>query len=371
MKTLHVPFADLGRVNDPLREAILDGFARVLEHGRFLGGPEVTEFEAAFADYCGVAHCAGVACGLDAIRIALLAGGLQPGDEVILPANTFVATFEAVVQAGGVPVVADVSERDYNLDVQAAEALISPRTRCLLPVHLYGQMADMRAVSRLAEAHGLIVVEDAAQAHGAVRDGLAAGAVGDAGAFSFYPGKNLGAMGDAGALVTGRADLDASARVLRDHGQPEKHRHVVPGYTSRLDTLQAVVLLHKLPGLDLANASRAAAAAHYGDALDGVGDLVPPPVAPGSAPVWHVYPVATGDPQSLGRFLAERGIGSGRHYPVPTHLSPGWAHLGLAPGSLPVAERLAARLISLPLYPGMIEAERERVVSAVREYFDG
>src|SRR5262249_28573040 len=258
----------------------------------------------------------------------------------------FVATFEAIVQAGGVPRVADVSETDYNIDVEAAAALVSPRTRAVLPVHLYGQMADMRGLVALARAHDLILVEDAAQAHGAARAGLRAGAVGDAGAFSFYPAKNLGAMGDAGAITTSRPDLAERARSLREHGQPVKHEYAEPGYTSRLDTFQAIVLLHKLPGLDEANRRRAAIAARYTEALRGAGD-----------PVWHVYRVTTAEPERLGAFLDERGVATARHYPVPVHLSPGWTGLGLRRGDLPVTERLAARLLSLPIHPAMTDDE--------------
>jgi dTDP-4-amino-4,6-dideoxygalactose transaminase len=365
-----VPYLDLARVNDPLRERIMTAFARAMDHGRYLGGPEVEEFERAFAAYCGAAYGVGVACGLDAIRIALLAAGLAPGDEVIVPGNTFVATFEAVVQAGGAPVAVDVSDADYNLDLEAVRAAITPRTRALVPVHLYGQMADMRGVAAIAAEHDLIVVEDAAQAHGARRDGLRAGATGTAGAFSFYPGKNLGAMGDAGAILTSDGALASLACAYRDHGQPVKHHYAVAGYTSRLDTLQAIVLLEKLPGLDAGNRRRAEIAAAYTEALREVGDLEPPSVPAGSEPVWHVYPLSTGDPAALAEALRERGIASARHYPMPGHLSPAWASLGLGPGSLPVTERLASRLISLPAYPGMTDEESQRVVHAVREYFD-
>jgi dTDP-4-amino-4,6-dideoxygalactose transaminase len=366
-----VPYLDLPRINEPVREAVLADLARAMEHGRYLGGPEVARFETEFAAYCGVSECVGVASGLDAIRLALLAAGLHPGDEVIVPANTFVATFEAVVQAGGVVRVADVTEDDYNIDVDAAAALISPRTRALLPVHLYGQMADMGRLAALARARDLIVIEDAAQAHGAVRAGLRAGAVGDAGAFSFYPAKNLGAMGDAGAIVTPRAGLAARARALREHGQPVKHEYAESGYTSRLDTFQAIVLLHKLPGLNEANRRRAAIAARYTEALQGVGDLSLPPVPAESEPVWHVYPVATAEPDRLGAFLKARGIGTARHYPVPVHLSPGWNGLGLRRGDLPVTERLADRLLSLPVHPEMRDDESDEVVQRVGEYFGG
>ena len=293
-----VPFLDLGPSHDGLVTALLEDFARLIESGAFTNGPAVAEFEEAFAAYCGSAHCVGLASGLDALRLALIALELEPGDEVIVPADTFVATLEAVTQAGGTPVLADVSESDYNLDPEAAEAAVGPRTRALLPVHLYGQLADLERLAALAERHGLAVVEDACQAHGARRDGHGAGATGLAGAFSFYPAKNLGAMGDAGALVTSDAELAAHARMLREHGQTRKYRHEAEGWTARLDTIQALVLLRKLPLLDGWNEERRAAAAFYSEALAGVGDLRLPPVAAGSEPVWHLYVVRTARPRS-------------------------------------------------------------------------
>lgn len=362
-----VPFVDLGRVHAGLKEDVLAGLARLIDTGRFVNGPQVEEFEAAFAAYCGTPECVGVASGLDALRLALIAGGIEPGDEVVVPANTFVATLEAVTQAGGCPVIADVSERDYNLDPEAVATVIGSRTRFVLPVHLYGQMADMRGLGAL----GVPLVEDACQAHGARRDGIRAGAAGLAAAFSFYPGKNLGAMGDAGALVTGDPALAARARALREHGQREKYRHEVEGWTARLDTMQAIVLLRKLEELDRWNAERREAAFFYAWALDGVGDLRLPPVAERSDPVWHLYPVRTADPAALGAFLAERGIASGRHYPEPVHLTGAYAWLGHRPGEFPVAEALAREVLSLPLFPGISGAELHAVAEAVRAYFRG
>ncbi len=364
-----VPFLDLGRVHAELKNEIIAEFAELVDSGAFTNGPQVATFEREFAEYCQRSHCAGVASGLDALRLALLAGGLEPGDEVVVPANTFIATFEAVTQAGGRPVVVDVSERDYNIDVDAIPGVLTARTRFLLPVHLYGQMADMRPLVAIAKEHGLGVLEDAAQAHGAVRDGLTAGAAGLAAAFSFYPGKNLGAFGDAGALVTDDAELDAKVRALREHGQREKYRHDLEGYTARLDTIQAIVLSRKLAFLDGWNDERRAAARDYCDALAGVGDLCLPPVPDGSVPVWHLYTIRTTERSRLAEHLRESGIATGLHYPEPVHLSRAYAWLGYEPGAFPVAEALASELLSLPIFPGITEGELETVATAVADFF--
>ena len=366
-----MPFLDLGRSHAPLKQAILDDIAAAIDAGVFVGGPAVRAFEERFAGYCGTTECVGVASGLDALRLALLAGRIEPGDEVVVPANTFIATLEAVRQAGGRPVLVDASEADYNIDVDAAEAAITPQTRFLLPVHLYGQMANMRAIVELAARHGIAVVEDACQAHGAERDGLRAGGAGLAGAFSFYPAKNLGAFGDAGAIVTDDARLASEARALREHGQTEKYVHAREGYTARLDTIQALVLKRKLSELDGWNAGRAAIARRYEEELSEIDDLRLPRVAPGSKPVWHQYVVRTPDAGELGAYLGEQGIETGRHYPVPPHLSAAYADLGHEQGAFPVTEALADELLSLPIFPGLSDEEVERVCNAVRRYFAG
>ena len=366
-----VPFLDLSHSHAPLKEALLAEIGDLLDTGAFTNGPKVVEFERAFAAYCGTEYCVGLSSGLDALRLGLLAKGLEPGHEVIVPAITFVATLEAVTQAGAVPVIADVSEDDYCLDPAAASGAIGARTRAVMPVHLYGQMADMRALRRLADDRGIEVVEDACQAHGAERDGLRAGAVGNSAAFSFYPGKNLGAAGDAGALVTSDAETDALARALREHGQTAKYVHAREGFTARLDALQAVVLSHKLPLLDDWNEQRRLAADFYASGLDGVGDLALPSVAPGSAPVWHLYVVRTAEPDQLAGFLRERGIATGRHYPDPVHLTDAYAWLGHGPGDFPVAEALARQGLSLPIFPGITDAQLETVVNGVGAFFDG
>jgi len=364
-----VPFVDLLPSHEGIRDRLIDEIGELVDCGAFTNGPHVAEFERAFARYCGVGTCVGVASGLDALRLGLHALGLEPGGEVIVPADTFAATFEAVLQAGGTPVPVDASERDYNVDVDAARAAIGPRTRGILPVHLYGQLTDMRAVAELARERGLWILEDACQAHGARRDGIGAGQAGDAAAFSFYPAKNLGAFGDAGALVTGDDVLAERVRALREHGQTAKYHHELVGYTSRLDTLQALVLLRKLPLLDAWNEARRAAARAYGESLAGIGDLALPPVPDGSEPVWHLYVVRTAAPERLAEFLRAHGIGTARHYPQPPHLAPAYRSLGYGRGAFPVAEALADECLSLPMFPGIADRQLELVITVVREFF--
>ena len=364
-----VPFLDLRESNDAVQAEVLADLATLIQTGAFTNGPPVAEFERAFAAACGVEHCVGVGSGLDALRLALAASGIGTGDEVIVPAHTFVATFEAVSQTGAQPVVADISNRDYGLDPDAAAAAWTGRTRALMPVHLYGQLADMVGLGRLASRHGALIVEDACQAHGATRDGTIAGAAGRAGCFSFYPGKNLGAFGDAGAMVTDDPDLAGTVRALREHGQREKYRHQSIGWTSRLDTIQALVLLRKLPLLQAANEQRRAAAAFYASALEDIGGLVLPPVPQGSDPVWHLYVVRSDRRDTLAAFLRDRGIGIGYHYPEPPHLSGAYASLGYRRGAFPVAEALADECVSLPMFPGISESQLEAVVAGVEAFF--
>ena len=366
-----VPFLDLGRSHAPLKAEILEDIAALIDSSAFTNGAAVGSFEEAFASWGGVSECVGLASGLDALRLGLLAAGIEPGDEVLVPAMTFVATFEAVTQAGGVPVPVDASELDWNMDPAAAEAATTARTRFLVPVHLYGQLSDMVQLRGLAERQGLVLLEDACQAHGASRDGLGAGTVGRMSAFSFYPGKNLGAFGDAGALVTADAALASRVRALREHGQREKYRHEWEGWTARLDTIQALVLLRKLPLLAAWNEERRAAAQWYGEALEGVGDIVLPAVPDGSDPVWHLYPVRTADPAALGDHLRTLGIGTGRHYPEPPHLSAAYRQLGFVAGAFPVAEAIADEELSLPIFPGIEESQLAAVVEGIRAFFAG
>lgn len=366
---MEVPFLDLSLMNAPLKEAILRDLDGLIDRSEFINGPQVAAFEDEYAAFSGTRRCVGLASGTDALRLGLLAAGLEPGDEVIVPANTFIATLEAVRQAGGIPVPVDVTEDDYGMDAAAAAAAVGERTRALLPVHLYGQMADMRALMALADRADLAVLEDACQAHGAQRDGLTAAACGLAGALSFYPGKNLGAMGDAGALVTDDDELADRVQALREHGQRRKYAHEFEGYTARLDAIQAVVLRHKLPHLAGWNEERRAIARAYGDALAGVGDLVLPPEAPGSTPVYHLYVVRTAHREALAEALAAGGIATGRHYPEPVHLSGAFRHLGHGRGAFPVTEALADELLSLPIFPGMGEEQVDAVAAAVRAAF--
>jgi dTDP-4-amino-4,6-dideoxygalactose transaminase len=364
-----VPFVDLRLQHESLKEELLDDVAALLDTAAFLNGPPVAAFERAFADAVGTRDAVGVSSGLDALRLGLLALGIGPGDEVIVPAQTFVATFEAVTQVGAVPRVVDVDETSWGLDPDAAADAVTARTRALLPVHLYGQLADVRALLRLARRHDLHFVEDACQAHGAERDGLRAGAVGAAAAFSFYPSKNLGAIGDAGALTTSDAGVAAAVRALREHGQPEKDRHDLEGYTARLDTLQAAALLRKLPLLVGWNEERRAAALYYLEALEDVGDLLLPPVAPTSRPAWHLFVVRTAEPERLAAYLRERRITTGRHYPELAPFQPAYASLGYRRGAFPVAEGLARECLSLPLFPGITDEQLDAVAAAVRDFF--
>jgi dTDP-4-amino-4,6-dideoxygalactose transaminase/GT2 family glycosyltransferase len=366
-----VPFLDLRPSHAPIRDELLEEIAELVDSGFYSNGPQVAAFEEAFAAYCGTSQCVGMGSGLDALRLGLIAAGLDPGEEVIVPAMTFVATLEAVTQAGGRPVVVDIREDDYGLDPAAADAAVTPATRYLMPVHLYGQLVDLRALTEVADRSGVAIVEDACQAHSAQRDGVPVGSVGVFSAFSFYPGKNLGAMGDAGALVTNDGSLADTARALREHGQRSHYRHDIEGYTSRLDTIQAIVLGKKLPLLDGWNVQRSEAARFYGEALAGVGDIGLPPVPPNSTHVWHRYVIRTEDPGRLAGFLRERGVGTVRNYPEPVHLAPAYAGLGYREGDFPVAEALAREALSIPLYPGIGEAQLEYVVEAIRAYFSG
>jgi dTDP-4-amino-4,6-dideoxygalactose transaminase len=367
--TVQVPFVDLGPASAAVKDRVLARVSQTLDKGDFLNGEAVVLFERRFAEFVGRADCVGLSSGLDALRLSLLASGLNPGDRVIVPAATFAATFEAVLQAGGIPVVVDVAEGDYSLDVDQTEAAAAEGASHMVPVHLYGQMADMQALTRIAETHGTQIVEDACQAHGASRDGIRAGRASRAAAFSFYPSKNLGAMGDAGALVTDDGELAAWTRALRVHGETQKYHHEYVGYTARLDTIQAIVLLEKLPLLEEWNQQRRAAARFYSSALSAIEGLRLPNEAPRSEGVWHLYVVRSPDPERLAEFLASRGIQTGRHYPEPVHLAPAYRALGFATGDFPVAEALAREALSLPLYPGITETQLEWVCEAVHDFF--
>lgn len=368
---VRVPFLDLARIHAPLYDVLAGEFEALMRSSAFVNGEPVRAFEAEFAAYCGASAAVGVASGLDALRLALAALDIGVGDEVIVPSMTFVATWEAVSQVGAVPVPVDITESDYNVDVGALAAAISHRTAAIIPVHLYGQMADMEGLVAVSAHAGIPLIEDAAQAHGAMRDGRRAGGSGHAAAFSFYPGKNLGAFGDAGALTTNDERVVARVRALREHGQSRKYHHDEVGWTSRLDTIQAAVLSRKLARLDGWNEERRAIAALYLDALAEVGDLGLPNVPDRSSPVWHLFVIRTADPTGLADHLAGLGVGSGRHYPQPPHLSGAYSSAGYREGEFPVAEALGRECLSLPIFPAMTELEVLRVTEAVQSWFAG
>jgi dTDP-4-amino-4,6-dideoxygalactose transaminase len=360
----HIPLVDLRRQYEAHRKEIDRAIAGVVETGAFINGPDVRAFEEEFADYCGVRHCVGVSSGLEALRLILAALGIGPGDEVVLPANTFIATAFAVTGVGARPVLADCDPVTANLDPAAVARVVTPRTKAIMPVHLYGQPADWAALEAIAAPRGIALVEDAAQAHGARHRGRRCGSLGRAAGFSFYPGKNLGAFGDAGAVTTGDDALAEYVRAARDYGQRRKYEHAVKGGNWRLDTLQAAVLRIKLRHLDAWNAARRAAAAAYSARLAGL-PLRLPEVAAGVEPVWHLYVVECERRDELVRRLNDRGIGAGVHYPVPVHLQDAYADLGYARGAFPNAERQARRVLSLPMFPEITDAEITTVCDAL------
>lgn len=357
-----IPLVDLGLQTSRVHQEVSAGFARVMETGAFVNGPDVRAFEQEFSAYVGREHCVGLGNGTDALELALRAVGVGTGDHVALPANTFVATAEAVVRAGGVPELVDVDDEHLLMDVAALED-VADRCRAVVPVHLFGQLAPMDGVCAVARRHGLAVVEDAAQCQGAAQVGIPMGGFGDVAATSFYPGKNLGAFGDAGAVVTDRDDVAVRVRLLANHGSDRKYEHPVLGFNSRLDTLQAVVLRAKLARLDEWNKERQEAARYYDDLLEGVPGVRRPSVAAGNEHVWHLYVVRVADRDRVLTELVAAGIGAGIHYPTPVHLTGAFSFLGQPQGRFPVTERAAREMVSLPLYPGITREQQERVVA--------
>ncbi|HEY9735136.1 MAG TPA: DegT/DnrJ/EryC1/StrS family aminotransferase [Trichocoleus sp.] len=374
-----VPFVDLSWQHEPLKSEIAAAVAAVLERGDFVLGTAVADFEKAFAEACGVEYGVGVGCGTDAIALGLTACGIGPGDEVILPANTFVATLIGVLRVGATPVLVDCCLQTALIDLAAAERAITPRTRAIIPVHLYGQMVSPNALLQLAKRYNLIIFEDAAQAHLAEREGYRAGAVGTAAAFSFYPSKNLGALGDGGMLLTQQAMVAQTVRSLRNYGATRKYYHTEPaGTNSRLDTLQAAVLHLKLPHLAQWNQQRNQLAQAYDRALKPLADLGIMPVRndSGSGHVYHLYIIRVThncpvDRSVLQLELESAGIQTGIHYPVPCHLQPAFTSLGYQAGDFPRAETLSQEILSLPMYPGMTSAQVERVTRAIAEQVTG
>ncbi len=361
-----VPFFDLTRQYHALRTEILEAVDRVLSEAALSQGPYVERFEAGFAELCGTRYCAGVSSGTDSLHLALRALGVGPGDEVIVPANTFVATAWAPLYLGARPVFVDVDPLTWNIDPQAVTVALGPRTRAVIAVHLYGQPADMDALRAVTAGREVALLEDAAQAHGARYRGRPVGSLGVAAAFSFYPSKNLAAYGEAGAVTTSRPDLVARVQTMRNQGVRRPGRHEVLGFNMRMDGVQAAVLLVKLRHLAEWNARRASIAERYRAALRGTG--LAARTEPGDVePVHHLFVVQASDREALEQHLHRRGIETRRHYELPCHLQPALAAYGGGPGSLPIAERLAEHGVSLPLFPEMTDAQVEQVAAALAE----
>jgi dTDP-4-amino-4,6-dideoxygalactose transaminase len=365
-----LPLVDLKAQHREIADEVAAGFARVMESTSFILGKEVAEFEQAFARFSGLRHCVGVASGTDALELLLRAGGIRPGDEVLVPVNSFVATAFAVARAGAVPVFVDCDPLYQLIDVTDAERRLTPRTRAVIPVHLHGQMAPMRELMELARKKGLLVLEDAAQSHGALQDGAPAGVGSLGAATSFYPGKNLGAYGDAGAVLTSSEGVAAKVRALRNYGGEQKYLHPELGFNSRLDTLQAVVLSAKLKRLAAWNDDRRHAAERYDQLLGDLPGITLPTTAPGNVHVWHLYVVRVRRRDEVLRALNGAGIGAGIHYPVPMHLQKAFAHLEIPPSEFPVASGAAKEILSLPIYPGISARDQERVRDALRKALD-
>jgi dTDP-4-amino-4,6-dideoxygalactose transaminase len=360
-----IPFLDVPAAYAELRDDLDEAARRVMASGQFILGPDVAAFEEEFAAYCGARHAIGVGSGLDALRLILLGYGLGPGDEVVVPSNTFIATWLAVSQVGAAPVPVEPDPETHNVTAAGVEAALTARTKAIMPVHLYGQPADMDELAALGRDHGIPVIEDAAQAQGARLRGRRAGALADAAGFSFYPGKNLGALGDAGAITTDDDALADRVRLLRNYGSSRKYHHDVPGMNSRLDSLQAAFLRVKLRRLDEWNERRRAVAARYLELLDGVDDLVLPAVPDWAEPVWHLFVVRHPRRDELQERLAAAGVDTIIHYPIPPHRAGAYAE-EFGGRSLPVAERLADEVLSLPMGPHLPLPDVERVADAVR-----
>jgi dTDP-4-amino-4,6-dideoxygalactose transaminase len=360
-----IPLVDLRASHAEVNEEIRAGLDRALEDAAFIKGEEVEGFEREYASFTGVRHCVGVANGTDALELALRAAGVPAGSEVLLPANTFVATAEAVVRAGARPVLADV---DPDCLLLTADSLsdAGPGLAAVMPVHLYGQMAPMTSIVAAARQRSVLVIEDAAQAHGATQDGSPAGSFGLMAGVSFYPGKNLGAYGDAGAVLTQSPEMARSIRLLGDHGSERKYEHLSVGFNSRLDALQALVLRVRLRRLAQWNAARREAALRYEELLSGLDEISLPKTLPGNEHVWHLYVIRVPQRDRILQDLDENGVRAAIHYPVPVHLQPAFRYLGYAPGDFPVAEAAAGQILSLPLYPQITLEQQQRVAQAIR-----
>jgi dTDP-4-amino-4,6-dideoxygalactose transaminase len=364
---MNVPFIDLKSQHRALQGELNQAIQRVMERGDFALGKDVVQFEEEFADFCGTHYAVGVDCGLSALKLSLLALGIGPGNEVILPANTFIATAAAVTFSGALPVLVDVDATTHNIDVEQIESAITPNTRAIIPVHLYGLPAEMDKIIQLADQYSLAIVEDACQAHGAYFGGRRVGSLGNAAAFSFYPTKNLGGCGDSGMVVTNDRQVAEQVRAMRNCGQKVKHVHELPPYNHRLDTLQAAILRVKLRYLDDWIEARQRNAALYNELLAGSG-FVAPFESSKSTHVYHLYVVRTSVRDALQTHLQQNGIGSGIHYPIPIHLQPFYAKNGSRQGQFPVTEQLSGEILSLPMFPEMALEQVQHVADTVIEF---
>ena len=364
---INIPFNNLVAHHAHLKSELVEAIEEVIDSGVFAGGPFVSRFEEDFAAYCGVDHVVGVGSGTDALWLALLSLGIGPGDEVITVPMTFIATAEAISRTGALPVFVDINATTYTIEPKSLHRALTLRTKAIIPVHLFGQMSDMEPILAFAAQHGLYVLEDAAQAHGARYQGSRAGSLGHAGCFSFYPGKNLGAMGEAGAIATNDAELAGRMRVFLDHGQSRKYHHSTIGWNCRMDGIQAAILRLKLRDLDRNNSKRREISARYSEALKGFPNLTLPVSDPKGSHVHHQFVIRVPNrPKFMGDLL-KLGITTAIHYPIPVHLQEAYAHLGLALGAFPIAERCAEEFVSLPIYPELTPQQIGAVIDAVTE----
>lgn len=362
-----MPFLNLQAHHAPHRAEFDRAIAEVIDAAAFAGGPFVARFEKGFAQYCGCRHAIGLGNGTDALWLALLAAGVGPGDEVVTVPSTFMATAEAITYCGARPVFVDIDERTYTMDPSQLEGAITARTKAIIPVHLFGQCADMDPILEIGRAHGVSVIEDAAQAHGAEYKGRKAGSMGLAGCFSFYPGKNLGAFGEAGAVVTNDDLMAEKIRILREHGQTRKYHHTMVGWNCRMDGIQAAVLAIKLRHLDRGNDLRRAHAAHYTQALREMDGIVSPITSEFGKHVFHIYAVRVQERDDFIRQLEGEGITCGIHYPIPVHLQDAYRDLGYERGAFPVSEQTSAEFVSLPMFPELTDEQRDAVIRAVEK----
>src|SRR6266480_666102 len=367
---MKVPFLDLKAHHPPLRGHFKTAIAEVIDSSIFAGGPVVADFEEAFAAFCKCDYAVGLGSGTEAVWLALLACGVGPGDEVITVPSTFMATAEAITYCGAKPVFIDIDERTYTMNPSQLEGAITSKTKAIIPVHLFGQTADMDPILEFARARGLLVIEDAAQAHGAEYKGRRAGTLGNAGCFSFYPGKNLGALGEAGAVVTNNAELRKKIQVLRDHGQARKYYHTLVGWNCRMDGIQAAVLSIKLGNLAGGNLLRREHALQYNQAFAGIDEVATPFEANYARHVYHVYAIRVQERDEVRRRLEENEIGCAVHYPIPIHLQEACRNLGHTAGAFPIAENLAEEFLSLPMFPELTEEQIEYVARCVSEVVD-